>query len=161
MLFLKNLLFTILVPGTVAVYVPLLITRGRIISTFPILLAIGIIFLAIGISMYSWTVWDFATFGRGTPLPIDPPKRLVVKGLYRYMRNPMYLGVVLIILGWAGLFADWRLLIYALGVGIAIHLFVVLYEEPRLQELFGTDYTTYRRSVGRWLPRIPNIFNRS
>jgi protein-S-isoprenylcysteine O-methyltransferase Ste14 len=78
----------------------------------------------------------------------------VVKGLYRYTRNPMYLGVILIILGWASLFAEWQLLIYALGVGIVIHLFVVLYEEPRLQKLFGEDYTSYRRSVRRWLPRI-------
>jgi protein-S-isoprenylcysteine O-methyltransferase Ste14 len=155
MLFLKNLLFTILVPGTVAVYIPLLITRGKVISMIPIYLAIGCIYLAIGICIYSWTVWDFATLGRGTPMPIDPPKRLVVKGMYRYMRNPMYLGVVLIILGWAGLFAEWRLLIYALAVVIVIHLFVVLYEEPRLQELFGDDYTTYRRSVGRWFPRNP------
>jgi protein-S-isoprenylcysteine O-methyltransferase Ste14 len=156
MLFLQNLLFTILVPGTVAVYMPLLITRGKAISMIPILLVVGIIFLVIGISIYSWTVWEFATFGRGTTLPIDPPKRLVVKGVYRYTRNPMYLGVMLVILGWAVLYAEWQIMIYAIGVGIVIHLFVVLYEEPKLTELFWDDYTTYRQSVGRWSPRIPN-----
>ena len=155
MLFLKNLLFTILVPGTVAVYLPLLITRGRGISSNPLGLAIGILLLILGAAIYSWTVWDFATIGKGTPLPLDAPKKLVVRGLYRYTRNPMYLGVILVILGWRGVFTDGWLLVYVLGVCIAVHLFVVLYEEPRLQELFREEYEVYRRSVGRWVPRIP------
>jgi len=154
MLFLKNLLFTILVPGTVAVYLPLLITRGRGISSNPAGLVVGLLLLIMGAVIYSWTVWDFATTGRGTPLPLDAPKNLVVRGQYRYTRNPMYLGVILIILGWTGVFTDGWLLIYTLGVWIAVHLFVVLNEEPRLQVLFGEEYEAYRRSVGRWMPRI-------
>lgn len=153
-LFLKNLLFTILVPGTVAVYVPILISRGRGVSTQPALLTVGILLLVTGAGIYFWTVWDFATIGRGTPLPIDAPKKLVVNGLYRYTRNPMYLGVILVILGWACVFADMWLLVYALGVGIVVHLFVIGYEEPWLKALFGEEYEDYRRSVGRWVPRI-------
>jgi len=154
MLFLKNLLFTILVPGTVALYIPLLISRGRGVSTQPAMLAVGTLLLVTGAGIYLWTVWDFATTGRGTPLPIDAPKKLVVRGLYRYTRNPMYWGVILVIFGWACVFIDGWLLIYALGVGIVIHLFVIGYEEPRLKDLFGEEYEDYRRSVGRWVPRI-------
>jgi protein-S-isoprenylcysteine O-methyltransferase Ste14 len=153
-LFLKNLLFTILIPGMVAVYVPLVITCGRRINTHLWLLVIGILVMALGAAIYAWTVWDFASFGRGTPLPIDAPKKLVVKGLYRYVRNPMYLGVILVILGWTCIFADGWLLVYALGVGIAVHLFVVGYEEPRLNNLFGEQYEAYRASTGRWVPHI-------
>ena len=79
LLLLKNLLFTVVVPGTVAVYVPLLVGRTRGVPSTPSLLAGGIV-LAIGALIYGWCVWDFATFGRGTPAPIDPPKRLVVRG---------------------------------------------------------------------------------
>jgi protein-S-isoprenylcysteine O-methyltransferase Ste14 len=153
-LFLKNLLFTLLVPGTVAVYVPLIITRGKGISTDPALLVIGILLLTIGAGVYLWTIWDFATTGKGTPLPIDAPRKLVVRGLYRLTRNPMYLGVILVILCWAGIFGNGWLLVYALGVGVIMHLFVIGYEEPKLVELFGQEYKSYRISVGRWLPRI-------
>jgi protein-S-isoprenylcysteine O-methyltransferase Ste14 len=153
-LFLKNLLFTILVPGTVGVCVPLLITRGRGISNNPVLPSVGSLLLILGSGVYLWTVWNFATEGKGTPLPLDAPKRLVVNGLYQYTRNPMYTGVILVILGWVCLFADGWILLYALGVGAIVHLFVVYFEEPRLQDLFGEEYATYRRSVGRWMPRI-------
>jgi protein-S-isoprenylcysteine O-methyltransferase Ste14 len=110
--------------------------------------------ITLGATIYLWTVWDFANFGRGTPLPIDAPKTLVVRGLYQYVRNPMYIGVILVILGWAGIFAHGWLVLYALSVGILVHLFVVAYEEPRLKELFGEEYETYRAAVGRWVPRI-------
>jgi protein-S-isoprenylcysteine O-methyltransferase Ste14 len=152
-LLLKNLLFTILVPGTVAVYVPLLITHNRTHTTHPWLLLIGILLIASGAAIYTWTVWDFSSYGRGTPLPIDAPKKLVVRGLYRNVRNPMYIGVIMVILGWAYLFADGWLLLYTLGVGIVVHLFVLSYEEPKLKELFGEEYVTYQEEVGRWVPR--------
>jgi protein-S-isoprenylcysteine O-methyltransferase Ste14 len=153
-LFLKNLLFTILVPGMVGVYVPLAIAHGWDISTNPASLAISILLLVMGVVLYVWTIWDFATLGKGTPLPLDAPKKLVVRGLYRYTRNPMYIGVILVILGWAGIFAEGWIVVYAFLVVIAVHLFVVFYEEPKLWELFGDDYENYRRSVGRWLPYI-------
>jgi protein-S-isoprenylcysteine O-methyltransferase Ste14 len=154
LLLLKNLLFTVLVPGTVAVYVPLLLARQRSLACGPLLaLAVAILFL--GSAIYGWCVWDFATFGRGTPAPIDAPKRLVSRGLYHYTRNPMYVGVLTVILGWALLFRASVLLLYALAIGVCFHLFIVLYEERHLRRAFGTEYDEYCARVGRWLPRLP------
>ncbi len=153
-LFLKNLLFTLVVPGTVAIYLPLLIARGRIASSNTGLLVIGPFLIVLGAGIYVWCVWDFASIGRGTPLPVDAPRRLIVRGLYRYSRNPMYLGVLLVVLGWSAVFASPQLLIYAMGVGLAVHLFVVFYEEHALLRSFGRDYEAYRKSVPRWIPRL-------
>ncbi len=148
----KNLLFTVLVPGTVAVYVPLVIARGCApASGFARASALALLLL--GAAIYSWCVWDFASFGRGTPAPIDAPKKLVVRGLYRYTRNPMYVGVLTVILGWATLFRAANLILYALVVGTGFHLFIVLYEERRLAMEFGDQYEGYRSQVVRWLPR--------
>jgi protein-S-isoprenylcysteine O-methyltransferase Ste14 len=152
-LFIKNLLFTVFIPGTGAVYIPLWIAKGRHLASSPIILVTGIILLSVGASIYLWTVWDFAMAGRGTPLPTDAPGKLVVRGCYPYVRNPMYLGVLIVILGWAALFKQPALLIYALGVGVLLHLFVILYEEPHLRQLFGDDYALYCQAVRRWLPR--------
>jgi protein-S-isoprenylcysteine O-methyltransferase Ste14 len=88
----ENLLFTVVVPGTVAVYLPMLLrgdVRGGLAST-----RLAAACFAVGLAVYGWCLWDFATFGRGTPAPIDAPKHLVVRGLYRYSRNPMYVGVL-------------------------------------------------------------------
>jgi protein-S-isoprenylcysteine O-methyltransferase Ste14 len=150
-LLLKNLLFTVLVPGTVGVYVPLLLARGRPAASGPAL-AVALAVLALGASIYAWCVWDFASFGRGTPAPIDAPKKLVVRGLYRYTRNPMYVGVLTVILGWAVLFRAASLVLYALVVGTLFHLFIVLYEERHLAGEFGSQYEAYRSRVPRWLP---------
>lgn len=154
MLLAKNLLFTLVVPGTAAVYVPLWIVHGEPFGSAPFL-ALGVLGLTIGAILYLWCVWDFATFGHGTPAPIDAPRRLVVRGLYRIVRNPMYLGALCIILGWAAIFRDARLVAYGFALAIAVHLFVVFYEEPHLRRVFGTDYDRYRARVGRWLPRRP------
>jgi protein-S-isoprenylcysteine O-methyltransferase Ste14 len=151
-LLLKNLLFTVLVPGTVAVYVPLLIARSRAPAPAP-LLAIALAVLALGAAIYAWCVWDFASFGRGTPAPVDAPKKLVVRGLYRYTRNPMYVGVLTVILGWAILFRAMGLALYGLAVATCFHLFVVVYEERHLRAEFGTQYEDYCSRVARWLPR--------
>jgi len=152
-LLLKNLLFTLVVPGTVAVYVPLLIVQNRLPASGP-LFAVALALFALGGALYVRCVWDFAAFGRGAPAPIDAPKKLVVRGLYRYTRNPMYVGVLTVILGWAVLFRATALVIYALIVGTCFHLFIVLYEERRLQKEFGGEYDNYRSRVGRWLPRL-------
>jgi protein-S-isoprenylcysteine O-methyltransferase Ste14 len=152
-LLLKNLLFTLVVPGTVTVYVPLLIAQNRP-PAFGSLFVIALAVLAVGGAIYAWCVWDFATFGGGTPAPLDAPKNLVVRGLYRYTRNPMYVGVLLVILGWAVLFRATVLCLYALIVGTCFHLFIVLYEERHLQKEFGGEYDDYRGRVGRWLPRL-------
>jgi protein-S-isoprenylcysteine O-methyltransferase Ste14 len=153
-LLLKNLLFTIIVPGTIAGYLPFLIAGGHSnISYLNIMFALPL-FLVGGV-IYTWCVWDFASFGRGTPAPIDAPTKLVVRGLYRYSRNPMYVGVLTVILAWVLLFQAAELLFYAAAVAAMFHLFVVFYEEPRLRELFGEHYDAYCSEVGRWFPR-PN-----
>ena len=101
-------------------------------------------------------VWDFGWTGHGTPAPMVPPKRLVIVGFYRHVRNPMYLGLVT---GWIGLWivfgnANLLAIATALAVVLGIHLFVILYEEPTLRRKFGTDYETYCRNVSRWLPHL-------
>ena len=151
---LRSLIFLILAPGVVAGYIPLaLLRRGPQTETsffaylaFPLWL--------IGVIVLLWCFWDFLVKGRGTPAPIDPPKELVVSGLYRYVRNPMYVGVLLVIIGHFLWFGYWNLLIYAGVVFIAFHSFVTLYEEPNLKQRFGAGYEDYLTKVPRWIPRF-------
>jgi protein-S-isoprenylcysteine O-methyltransferase Ste14 len=101
-------------------------------------------------------VWDFGSTGRGTPAPIAPPRRLVVAGFYRYVRNPMYVGFAA---GWTGLWvvfgqANPRVIAAVAAVALGVHLFVVFYEEPTLRNKFGAEYEDYRRNVRRWWPRL-------
>jgi len=157
LLLLKNLLFTLVVPGTVGVIVPLLIAgdlaKHDAPASGPALVAATAL-LTIGTGIYAWCVWDFASFGRGTPAPIDAPKELVVRGLYRVTRNPMYVGVLSVILGWVVRFDSPSLLVYWTCVAIAFHSFIRFYEEPHLQNEFGDAYTRYKDRVGRWLPKL-------
>lgn len=150
-LLLKNLVFTLVVPGTAGVYAPLLLSRGRTPAS-GLMFLVALALLVTGSAVYAWCVWEFAAFGRGTPAPIDAPKRLVVRGLYRYTRNPIYVGVLTVILGWSVMFGETTLLIYAFCVGICFHLFVILYEEPHLRLQFGAEYGDYCAKVSRWLP---------
>jgi len=151
-LLLKNLLFTVLVPGTVAVYVPLLLAGAREPGGGPGgLLAVAL--FAAGGALYGWCVWDFARFGRGTPAPIDEPRRLVVRGPYRLVRNPMYVAVLAVILGQALLFRSRAILLYGAAIAACFALFVMAYEEPTLRRSFGAEYEDYTARVGRWLPR--------
>jgi protein-S-isoprenylcysteine O-methyltransferase Ste14 len=150
-LLLKNLVFSLLVPGTVAVLGPLLISTGTVDYGSWLVLS-GSILLFVGLVIYCWCVWDFAIFGRGTPAPIDAPKRLVVRGLYRFSRNPMYVGVLCIIFGWALFYTAFGVFIYGLSIAICFQLFIVFYEEPMLQQLFGVEYGEYQSTVNRWLP---------
>jgi protein-S-isoprenylcysteine O-methyltransferase Ste14 len=152
MLLLKNLLFTVLIPGTVSTYLPLVFVGDRSAAPEP-WRAVGIVLLAVGIAVYAWCVWDFATFGRGTPAPIDAPVRLVVRGLYRITRNPMYVGVLAVTLGWAAFYATPSLVAYAAAVWTMFQSFIVFYEEPHLRATFGEEYERYCARVGRWLPR--------
>jgi protein-S-isoprenylcysteine O-methyltransferase Ste14 len=96
----------------------------------------------------------FAVQGLGTPAPIAPPQHLVVTGLYRHVRNPMYVSVLAVILGQAILFADWRLIPYGALFWLACHLFVLTHEEPTLAAMFGAQYESYRANVPRWAPRL-------
>ena len=96
---------------------------------------------------------DFATAGRGTPFPLDPPRQLVTRGLYRYVRNPMYWGAGMFLLGEAILFASWPIVAYLGALWLGVHLFVVFYEEPTLTRTFGASYEEFLRTVPRWVPR--------
>ncbi len=152
-LLIKNLLFTVLVPGMVAGVIPWRLGAGRTTAGgWPLLLVI--LLFAAGIGIYAWCLWDFAAFGRGTPLPVDAPRKLVVRGLYRYVRNPMYLGVLAVIAGWAVLYRSAGLALYLVILWALFHAFVLFYEEPALARLFGAEYAAYRMQVGRWLPRL-------
>jgi protein-S-isoprenylcysteine O-methyltransferase Ste14 len=109
----------------------------------------------LGFSVALRCVWDFGWTGRGTPAPVAPPKRLVVVGFYRYVRNPMYLGLAI---GWIGLWMVFGhpnpvVIATVTAVALGVHLFVILYEEPTLREKFGVDYEEYCRNVRRWWPR--------
>lgn len=100
-----------------------------------------------------WCVGSFALIGGGTPAPFDPPRRLVVRGPYAVVRNPMYIGAVLALVGASLFLRSLALLAYAVFLLAAAHLFVVLYEEPTLRRTFGAEYDAYCRQVGRWWPR--------
>ena len=159
-LLLKNLLFTLVIPGSVAVYVPLWIAWDRApASGAPRVLAAAL--FALGGALYAWTVWDFAAFGRGTPAPIDAPRRLVVRGLYRYTRNPMYVGILTVLVGQVALFASTALALYAIAVLAGFHAWIVAYEEPRLAAAFDSQYAAYCRQVPRWLPRPRGLYSRA
>jgi protein-S-isoprenylcysteine O-methyltransferase Ste14 len=152
LLLLKNLLFTFLAPGTVAVLIPRSLSHDHVVPSTASTVVASAFFL-VGVAIYAWCVWDFASFGRGTPAPIDAPKKLVVRGLYHYSRNPMYVGVLTVVVGWGVLYLDWHLFAYAACVGALFQSFIYFYEEPHLAELFGEEYTAYKVRVGRWLPR--------
>ena len=149
----KNLLFTLVVPGTVGVYVPWLLARGRPPAA-GVRLATAVALIALGAAIYAWCARDFAALGRGTPAPVDAPRTLVVRGPYRHTRNPMYLGVLAVILGWAIFFRASALALYGAVVAALFHAFVVLYEEPHLRKKFGAEYADYCARVPRWLPRL-------
>jgi protein-S-isoprenylcysteine O-methyltransferase Ste14 len=150
----KTILFLILVPGTVAGWAPYWLLQGGGRFDVGALRLAGIIPIGLGTVILLWCFWEFVYSGRGTPAPIDPPKQLVVGGLYRFVRNPMYVGVGLILIGESLLFESGRLFVYTLGVGVVFNLFVLFYEEPTLRKKFGYEYAAYCRSVPRWLPRL-------
>ncbi len=153
MLLLKNLAYTIVVPSTFAIYFPWLMTSEDIASG-GILRFLSLALFLLGGIAYSWSVWSFASIGRGTPAPFDAPTHLVIRGLYKYTRNPMYGSIMTLLLGWMVLFPSYRLLVYGLSIGGSFHLFVLLYEEPHLKKIFGNSYDEYLAQVGRWIPTI-------
>lgn len=154
--FIKTLVFTVLVPGTVTVYIPYRLLGSRAEFVLNGHHVLGLLPIAVGAAFYFWCAWDFAFAGHGTPAPIDPPKALVSRGLYRVVRNPMYLAVVLVLFGESLVFASWTILRYALLVWLLFHLFVVFYEEPALRKKFGMTYEEYCSAVWRWIPRVPH-----
>jgi protein-S-isoprenylcysteine O-methyltransferase Ste14 len=147
----KNLLFTLLVRGTVAVFVPLYVLPHHT-PAVSVRAVVAWVPLLLGASIYAWCLWDFAVTGRGTPVPLDAPKVLVVRGLYRYSRNPMYVGVLSGIAGWALLCGALNVAVYGACVAALFSLFVLFYEEPHLRRVFGARYEQYCSEVSRWFP---------
>jgi protein-S-isoprenylcysteine O-methyltransferase Ste14 len=145
-LFWKALLAFLAMPGVVAFLVPALLVRNT--TTFH---PLGLLPLAVGVVLLLWCVRDFYVAGKGTLAPWTPPRELVTVGLYRYSRNPMYVSVIVILLGWAATFASSRLLMYAAIVLLAFHLRVIFGEEPWLARTHGEAWLHYRARVPRWL----------
>ena len=152
-LFLKVALFTVVMPGSVAVLVPFLLGGDRIVAGGA-WLGLAVCLFALGIAIYLRAVWDFAKIGQGTPAPIDAPKRLVVRGIYRYSRNPLYVAMLIVVAGWAALFGTAVPLAYAAGLFVLYSLVIRFHEEPHLAREFGDEYAAYTQQVGRWLPRL-------
>jgi protein-S-isoprenylcysteine O-methyltransferase Ste14 len=153
-LIVRNLLFTVVVPGLGGAWAPwwILTRHGR--TPAPAAWeAVGVI--AAGTALYGWCAWNFAAVGRGTPGPWDAPSCVVAAGPYRWVRNPIYLAALLIVLGEAWLFMSLPLLAYAGAMAVFFHLFVTGYEERALRRRFGSAYLEYRRVVPRWIPRQP------
>ncbi len=154
MLWLRALFFVLLLPGSLGYALP--IWLGSASGSPPGALRwLGLVPLAAGTAALLWCVRDFAVRGRGTLAPVDPPRELVSVGLYRWVRNPMYVGVLTTLLGHALWFGSPSLLLYAALVASGFHLFVVLYEEPVLGRRFGEPYRRYCGAVPRWIPRRP------
>jgi protein-S-isoprenylcysteine O-methyltransferase Ste14 len=150
----KTAIFTALVPGTVALYVPQRL-KGAGVELPLVWIGAGLVLFACGAAFYLWCAWDFATKGFGTPAPIDPPRQLVVRGLYRFTRNPMYVGVLSMILGQALYYGSSSVAWYGCAALLFFHLFVLLYEEPTLRRMFGSQYEDYCRRVPRWILPLP------
>jgi protein-S-isoprenylcysteine O-methyltransferase Ste14 len=157
-LFLRIALFTLVVPGTVACWLPLFILPAISRSTVPRgpWMFVGIPLILAGIAGYVWCAWDFAR-AQGTPAPIDPPQSFVAHGLYRHVRNPMYVSVLAAIVGEALLLRSGMMIIYAGVVWVGFHLFVTRVEEPGLRRKFAGLYGEYCRRTGRWLPRVRSV----
>jgi len=153
----RSLFWAALLPGVFAGYLPWrFFGLGRV---RPDLLnpahLVGLSCMAVGTALLGACIWEFARSGRGTLAPVDPPRELVVRGLYRYVRNPMYLSVTTIVLGELLLTGSRALLAYWAVWFAVVNLFVMGYEEPTLRRQFGVSYDRYTQQVGRWLPKWP------
>ena len=151
---LRSFLFLLVAPGMVAGYIPLVVLRQGPRLETGLLAYLAIPLWLIGGIILLWSFWNFLNEGRGTPAPVDPPKELVVAGFYRYVRNPMYVGILAAIIGHFLWFGFWNLLIYAIVVFVFFHTFVTFYEEPTLKRNFGAAYEDYLKRVPRWIPRF-------
>jgi len=141
--------------GFLLVFVP-----GRVLewsgvrrpATLGLTQVLGLAVVVVGGAVALWCILTFVFVGKGTPAPFDPPRRLVVRGPYRFVRNPMYIGAALALAGAALFYGSWPLLAYTAAFLLITQLFVLLYEEPTLRRMFGAEYEEYCRRVERWLP---------
>jgi len=152
----RSLVWSLLLPGFFAGYVPWRyfgLAQVQLSPQNPLHLT-GLLLMALGAGLLGTCIWEFARRGRGTLSPADSPRQLVVSGLYRYVRNPMYLSVTLLVLGEFLLTWSRPLAVYWVIWFVAVNLFAILYEEPALRHHFGEAYERYTREVGRWVPRV-------
>ncbi|TPM26991.1 isoprenylcysteine carboxylmethyltransferase family protein [Mesorhizobium sp. B2-3-4] len=149
-------IFLIVAPGVVAGLVPWLLSDRWSLpwSSLPGLVPLGWALIVVAVAALLHAFGRFALEGLGTPAPIAPTETLVVGGIYRHVRNPMYVAVLSIILGQVLLFSSWTLAAYMVVAAIAMVTFVKLYEEPALAGRYAAEYETYRRNVPGWLPRL-------
>jgi len=155
----ETIIATIMVPGVAVAYLPYLILSGSDIGWPPgigFLQLFSIFGITIGLGMVCWVSYAFVSTGKGTPIPVDPPTHFVVSGIFRYVRNPMYFGALLILVSEALFFSSKWLVLYASFLWLALHIFIVVFEEPQLAKRFGESYRAYLVSTPRWLPRIPH-----
>jgi len=154
-LLLRNLFFTILQPGLAAGVIPYFILGTAVdqvlVQPWQGFRYVALTVFAIGFIMMIHCILRFVVEGKGTISPVDPTKRLVTHGLYRFSRNPMYVGVMLILIGEAMFFRSGSLWMYALIIFVALNIFILLHEEPRLRKVFGEEYERYCKNVSRWI----------
>ena len=150
----KSLLYLIIEAGLFALYVPLALLRNGPRIDTGVFSFLAIPLWLIGSLVVLSCFWNFTFEGRGTPIPTDPPKNLVMTGPYHYVRNPIYVGVLLIFLGHFLWFGYWGLLVYAVFAFAGVHLFIVWHEEPTLKRRFGAAYEEYLKRVPRWIPKF-------
>lgn len=154
-LFFRNLFFTTLQPGVVTLVVPYFIVKHEVgeitLSPATVNHWVGIALFLIGWAVVIYCVSQFAIKGKGTLSPVDPTQALVTSGLYQYSRNPMYVGVLSVLIGEVIFFSSVYLTWYTFAIAVAFHLFVVYHEEPRLWGVFGEAYEEYCSRVGRWI----------
>jgi len=149
--------FLVIAPGIVAGYVPWRICRWHLgapllgTSAFRV---VGVLLIVAGLPILLDSFARFALQGLGTPAPIFPTRHLVVSGLFRYVRNPMYVAVVSLVLGQGLFFGSVRVLEYGIAVWAAFYVFVLIYEEPTLRKTYGPEYEQFRANVPRWIPRL-------
>jgi protein-S-isoprenylcysteine O-methyltransferase Ste14 len=151
---LGSAVFFVLAPGVMAGVVPWALTGWHANSAPAVVRVAGAALIVAGVAVVIAEFVRFVREGRGTPAPVAPTERLVVGGLYRYVRNPMYLGVATTIVGQALLLARPGLAVYAAAFVALVATFVRFYEEPALLEQFGAEYEAYRRAVPAWRPRL-------
>lgn len=153
MLLLRSIFYTILLPGAAITVLPYLIDSPfQKLPGWNLFSIFGVSLAVLGFCIVIWCVWDFFSKGKGTLAFIDPPKFLIKRGLYRFVRNPMYLGVLIAIAGEAVFSLSAPLAVYALLFWLGAHLFVTKYEEPKLLKLFGDTYAAYNMTTPRWIP---------
>jgi Phospholipid methyltransferase len=160
----RSLFWTLVLPGFFAFYLPWRLLKPdppRVDSTSQAQLVafafgpaslLGLLLIVVGVALLATCIFEFARSGKGTLSPVDPPRHLVVRGLYRYVRNPMYLSVTTIVFGQVLLTGSRVLLGYWAIWFLVANLFVIGYEEPTLRQRFGASYDEYTRRVGRWIP---------